>query len=94
MEHTSTRSWGLVERVWKVLPHEHVTVASTYSGWMPCFMEKVLSSGRLPHLLREETNLLDESGQLSGDEEGQPRCLDFVSLVGLDRAFLEEVRDL
>src|SRR6266487_4495505 len=34
----STRSSGTVEWVWKVSPHEHRTVATTYSGWMPCFM--------------------------------------------------------
>ena len=26
-----------VERVWKVLPHAHLTVAVWYSGWMPTF---------------------------------------------------------
>ena len=29
---------GFVERVWNVFPQEHVTVATTYSGWIPAFI--------------------------------------------------------
>src|SRR6266545_3761150 len=34
----STRSSDWVDRVVKVSPHEQRTVATLYSGWMPCFM--------------------------------------------------------
>ena len=37
-EHSSSWMSGLVERVWKVFPQEHFTVATTYSGWIPCFI--------------------------------------------------------
>jgi hypothetical protein len=36
--HSSTCKVDLVERVVNVLPHEHTTVASTYSGWIAVFM--------------------------------------------------------
>src|SRR6266496_2118601 len=44
----STCSSATVERVWKVSPHEQRTVATWYSGWIPCFMGVVLlrRSGR------------------------------------------------
>jgi hypothetical protein len=28
----------LVEWTWNVFPQEHVTVESTYSGWIPAFI--------------------------------------------------------
>src|SRR5207245_4277960 len=37
-EQISTWISRLVERVTKVLPHEHFTVEITYSGWIPCFI--------------------------------------------------------
>src|SRR5690606_42047134 len=38
LEQTSTRSSFWVEWVVNVSPHEHVTVASNHSGWMPAFI--------------------------------------------------------
>lgn len=36
--HSSVVRVGLVERVVKVFPHEQVTLASMYSGWISVFM--------------------------------------------------------
>ena len=37
-EHTSVWISDCVERVWKVLPQAHLTVAVAYCGWMSDFM--------------------------------------------------------
>src|SRR5690606_9798972 len=31
--------WSLVERVWNVLPHAHLTVAVAYTGWISVFIK-------------------------------------------------------
>src|SRR5690606_29973907 len=44
-EQISTFSTFTVLRVWNVCPHAHWTVATSYSGWIPCFITVRLTCG-------------------------------------------------
>src|SRR6266511_5609278 len=64
----SPRSSETVERVWNSSPHEQRTVATLYSGWMPCFMVvRFLTVGWLVILYPEPPGRFANSPDRSAD---------------------------